>query len=255
MLKLGSQKIPSLYVGEEKIKKAYVGGNLVFGEEKSGGHDLPEGYTELEYITIGPSLTFSGFLLPLLDQNSVYTFDVEIEKWGIISGANWSPYAAHIFYAYNIASKTEYAKAGIWMMYEGLYTSALSTDVGTSKAVIKTLTEDVSVSQKMLLVYDALNQRVGINDAFVPLPTKPSNAQNTYLGSNLSANNQSAYRWGDASMRVYGVKAENALYAGPTYNCDWIPAKNTNGIVGFYDLVSNSFKTPKTGEVAAGPEI
>lgn len=48
MLKLGTQDISALYLGETKIKRAYLGESLVF--EGSKPSRLPEGYTEVEYI-------------------------------------------------------------------------------------------------------------------------------------------------------------------------------------------------------------
>ena len=48
MLKLRTQDISALYLGETKIKRAYLGETLVF--EGSKPSRLPEGYTEVEYI-------------------------------------------------------------------------------------------------------------------------------------------------------------------------------------------------------------
>lgn len=53
MLKIGAQDITGLYVGETKIEKAYLGADLVFSAKKPSR--LPEGYTEVEYITGGAS--------------------------------------------------------------------------------------------------------------------------------------------------------------------------------------------------------
>ncbi len=50
MIKLGDQKITTMYAGAQKIAKAYVGEAKLFGEDVSPSR-LPEGYTEVEYIS------------------------------------------------------------------------------------------------------------------------------------------------------------------------------------------------------------
>ena len=52
MLKMGAQNITGLYVGETKIKKAYLGEALIFSAGMNPSR-LPEGYTEVKYIQIG----------------------------------------------------------------------------------------------------------------------------------------------------------------------------------------------------------
>ena len=52
MLKMGAQNITGLYVGETKIKKAYLGESLIFSAGMNPSR-LPEGYTEVKYIQIG----------------------------------------------------------------------------------------------------------------------------------------------------------------------------------------------------------
>ena len=48
MLKLGETGVSALYLGDAKIKKVYLGSELVFEEKKPSR--LPAGYTEVEYI-------------------------------------------------------------------------------------------------------------------------------------------------------------------------------------------------------------
>ena len=48
MLKLGETGVSALYLGDAKIKKAYLGSELVFEEKKPSR--LPAGYTEVSYL-------------------------------------------------------------------------------------------------------------------------------------------------------------------------------------------------------------
>ena len=56
---------------------------------------------------------------------------------------------------------------------------------------------------------------------------------------------------GSEDIFVYGFKAWNAQ---GELVADYVPAKNANNEVGFYDMVSESFKGPTTGTFAAGPD-
>lgn len=50
MIKLGDQKITAVYAGAQKITEAYAGESKIFGEDAAPSR-LPEGYTEVEYIS------------------------------------------------------------------------------------------------------------------------------------------------------------------------------------------------------------
>lgn len=57
---------------------------------------------------------------------------------------------------------------------------------------------------------------------------------------------------GSEGIFVYSFKAWNAQ---GELVADYVPTKDPDGVVGFYDTVSESFKTATAGTLAAGPEV
>lgn len=80
MLKAGNTAIGSVYVGDTKIQKAYLGNYLVYNRNRISR--LPEGYTEVKYIQSG-----SGqFLNTGVSSSAVYRVEMDVEPLTTSSG-------------------------------------------------------------------------------------------------------------------------------------------------------------------------
>lgn len=225
---IGEDKIKSIYVGEQKIVKAYVGANLVFSAKKPSR--LPDGYTELEYIQLGPNnTTLANFSLASARTDQVVTIDFTAVTYPT-SGTST------ILFSYAVVSQTQKTRDHLYLQSNNSLKMGSSEGSVTTAGTI-TLFSNAILPKRVKVVVDGPNKGVRIDDG--PLTVFPSFGVGTnWLLGPLYA---STSGWKAACVKVHSIKIESAGSASASYNKDLIPAKNSAGRVGFYDLRNSKF--------------
>lgn len=224
MLKIGLQDVTGLYVGETKIEKAYLGGDLVFSAAKKPSR-LPEGYTEVEYIQNADASSYID-TKKFLYSNSIYalTFLIPtLQARYVVSSSNGR-------YSLKVYS----ASKGTLQIY---------THNGTSGAY-KTLSPAISANQKVTIEGDGT--ALYVNGVENTLSYKPY-TQNIQIPTATASQSM--------IVRYYHFKAECPSLTSTNYNFELIPCINPSGIVGFYDLTNGAFTPPTAGNFVAGPAV
>lgn len=208
---------------------------------------LPDGYTELKYITLGPlnSLAYTSLASARASQTVSVDFEITQFPTSTNNGAPGSTYAI-ILSSYATVSNVAYTRDALWLGSGGVYAGSDSSSVTSSSKFL--ISNDVTVPQKVSLFWDGPNQQVTING-------NTTNFTSYGIGTNwyLGYGNGSCTGWKSASINIYGIKFSDNTSTSTSYNREWIPAiRDSNKTVGLYDIGRDSFLAI-TG-VVAGPE-
>lgn len=217
---------------------------------------LPEGYTELEYIS-NPNLTYLKTGLSLTSPFKRYRLEInlklnDLSKSGGIYGSRWrqvgknvtTDYPAFIYY-----SSEE----------QQMYVSKMSSD------------DYISVDDSFLrIICDGSTNTFQINDTIrsdISYPSFTSGSggatlygywYNSYQYSYSSTAQWKYYNTSSIDFNLYSFKAYDygSSETGDLL-LDWVPCINPDGVVGVYDLVSETFITTiDAGKVfVAGPPV
>lgn len=246
MLKLGTQDITALYLGEKKIEKVYLGDTLVFDAKPTAQGRLPQvaidaGYKELEYVHFtsdaanGYSYIYpAGSYGVIVNLSGVMDLDVVVE--GVTAAGTSAGASGFILYG-NYSDTTSADDFYIWVDKNGFYGYRLFVDKSTTTTIKPT-------SERIHIIYDYVNRKLHIGDSYIATVARPGIV---FRGLTIG------YRY--TKMKVYGF-----TLAGPSgeFIYDLVPAKDTiNNRVGFYDLVNNAFRTATSvdRDPKPGPEI
>lgn len=236
MIKLGDKSVSALRLGGQEIKRAYLGTEVIFDEEKTPSR-LPAGYTEVEYVTLqhtgSPTAALSYVSTGV---NSVRTtrcvLDIELGApssestyFGTANGKNSNSQTTRFVQSYT----TTQVKYQV-----GAASSATAASVGSTSGR-HTVDMDLSTgilkfdSQSITMVSGGLTALMATNMPYLIYATK-----------------YAATKW-------YSVE----IYKSGTLTRQMIPCKNSSGVAGFYDLVNGYFYTltGTTGVITAGPVV
>ena len=236
MLKLGETGVSALYLGDAKIKKAYLGSELVFEEKKPSR--LPAGYTELEYV-YPPNNTSAYSNLGAYLSNGVLDMDITVTE--TLTGT------CDIFYCNQYSSSKNYfvaieaRKTGFWIMS---YPGAVNTTASPVQ-----LTTSIPPGDYHIHV-DVPNKTVSINNVTAAIPTMATANANSQVGAYLDKSGSNKIRFRECIIT-------NTANTANSRNMHLVPCKNSAGKVGFYDLYRGSFYGPGNTNYpwAAGPAV
>lgn len=231
MLELGTQEVSALYLGDTKIKRAYLGEKLVF--EGSKPSRLPEGYTEVEYVQTNGNIIINTNLKPAAKMSMV--MDVEQTES--------TPNSAYLFYAlsYTTSSGTKTYRALRLSLggtrvsgYMGSYTTG--TDY--------TISNDNSL-RRMNASFDYNTGRIAVDNDYHQFGI-PSFFPNNYI-----------FLLGDSTTSKTKAKLYSCKFkTGENLIRDFVPCINPSGVVGLYDLINGGFiKSASTTPLTAGPPV
>jgi hypothetical protein len=214
---------------------------IFFGITNTFAANLPNGYTELEYVTFDGTNSTGAYV----DTGLKYYTDIPNTKirlvadakvyngsgWQLIAG-NHGYYSAYI--GLNSANKIAYSA--------GSGDNLTSTSNSTNRCVW-----DMDAVNKKVSVFDTV---AGTN--IVDLTNIPVTAQTYAIPVLIGGftNNSSSLRAERTHMDLYSVK----IYNNGTLVFDGVPAKYGN-TVGIYDLVRGSFKSSASTALTAGPVV
>lgn len=215
-----AKKITTGYVGvngvAKKLIKGYVG-------VLTAGRGLPDGYTELEYIEFtGTQSIDTGLLNTLTSRYEVGVMPMEEVRGCIIGTSNDDNNDFRIFNTRG-----------------DLYYDYGSQRLNTSGAFPANKYFDLAFG----------NFYVDMNGSRIATGTTQTSFTVT---DNVFIANTTQYDTTKPKQKIYYYKH----YHGDTLVQDLVPAINSSGIIGFYDMVSNNFfMNAGSGTFVSGPEI
>lgn len=233
MLKLGETGVSALYLGDAKIKKAYLGSELVFEEKKPSR--LPAGYTEVEYIQAATGT--SGFVINTgIRANTVFSAKFSVTQWPTTTTKKY------LFYNMYSTDQRYLAvdKTNIYA-YWSSNTSNMKTIAHTTTVPFEI---NISVDGKRTSTSLDVNGTKGYANG------SQNGKSNLYLGGNSSTGASSL-----VGMRIHYVKLLSETNTTADYNAELIPCITPLGVAGLYDLRNKKSYVPNTGSFTLGPAV
>lgn len=245
MLKIGTQGIAAMRLGAQEIKKAYLGGALVFGAgEGPGPSRLPEGYTEVEYIESDKNCLIDTEIRAAANEKPDVKVAIDVEP--IDDPTSTSSYFIYSVYTVTSPSIKSYYYTINWKTTSGVYAQLSSN---AEKSVLANTTP-----RRMNMELDGSNHTFTLDGKSVSLGTTSSMGSTTggyiYIFGNLNTT-LSNFR---IRAKLYSCK----IYKGSDYPLvrDFVPCIDPTGAVGLYDLVGGEFYgNSGTGTLTAGPAV
>lgn len=240
MLKIGAQDITGLYIGEAKIGKAYIGENLVFSAAKKPSR-LPEGYTELEYVST------NGKQIILTDISPTVNTEIDADISVDYSSSNTtmrllysSVYTGSIYYHFVFQFKCTSSRN---------YGSA---NMGKNKGVEVEIC-NIETYKKFHITYNTAKKFASIDGEAIQFSSnevysKPKEFKLFGAGFSTSTQNVTNAFWGKIYNFILKQNGEEKL--------NFIPCTNAEGVAGLYNLVDGSFIEPEgTAQFIPGPAV
>lgn len=251
MLKLGTQNISALYLGGQEIKRAYLGETPVLEEKKTSR--LPEGYTEVEYIS-NPNL---GYLTNCGLPTAWTGYRVELKA--LIPSSTTKGSLLGSYYSANYSAVKNHYDCYLYLNGLNLlcyYTQSTST--ATSNSVSLPIVRDTLLS----ITIDMPAQKFFVNDAFKNLGTNKASSSSTVaalFANNRHYNNGSGWftKTGDhpINMSLYSLKftkvSDESIWR------EYVPCVNAGGVAGVFELVTQKFysSADSAKPLVAGPAV
>lgn len=236
MLALGEQKISGLYLGREKIKRAYLGGAVVLGGQKPPR--LPEGYTEVEYIQSGPYCT-----IPMgITTSAYYNFRLVMDFAALSIEGDTFGTGRKLFTA-SIGQTSAKPQVSFMTAQFSNRNDVITFYVGGGSISIHVAPEErhlLDVNLKALkLSFDGIDHSI------------------TRGGSVISSFTPKLFTDQDSE---YSTRAR--LYSSQIYNADhlirdFVPCISPGGETGVYDMVDGKFYQNEStrGQLIPGPPV
>ena len=227
--------ISDVYVGSTQYSQIYIGSDKIWPVQTG---PLPAGYTQLEYI----SSTSSG---------SQY-IDLGIKLYETL-GTD-----------YDIAIKFNIKGAGSDNAQPTLFGCQNQTNPWPGTFIRKGINGNVNAIVGRYIGGSAKDNTIGSANNIIELPVQTSPNKNvTNLNNNNSTHqfstslfcafsntNNDSFRYVEADLYYF------KLFVNGTLVRDLIPCKNSNDVVGMYDVVNNVFYTSPNGNAfVAGPTV
>lgn len=232
MIKYGDNNIGKMFFGSNSIGKAYYGSNLVF--QKGGGYGplIPSGYTRLSYIET--PLNTEAYINTGIAADNNTGFEIDAVVFDEISSDPCCLFGSREATLQSDFQLTTYISSG-------------SSFSGTLRRGTATECYDAHIPTNIRFKAKLRGNSFTIKSVEYTTSANISSGENIYLFA--LNNNGTASQFGH--IRVYRFK----LFDGTTKVLDYIPCRrDTDNVVGFYDLVDDSFVT-STGGVLCGVDL
>lgn len=199
---------------------------------------LPEGYTELKYIQLGPNnTTLANFSAASCRTDQTVEIVFEIVKFPESAGSSYS-YRPCLLYSKYVSNNTSYSRDALFLRKDGLYANASSGNMISSNEIL--LSSDMTVPQKVSVLWDGPNKQISINGGTPKDFAVYGVGSNWLIGTDSSGASVSDC-WRVAAARIFSLKITSTGSTSSSYNKDYVPAKNSSGRVGLYDLLNDRF--------------
>lgn len=232
-MKLGESKVSGLYLGGEKIGKAYLGEAVVFAGKKPSR--LPEGYTEVEYIQSDNECSINT-QYPYMRLNGTRII-VDIEAGEYTTGTE------------NIFGFPDYIMQSGSPLY---FTTARITQTNVARRCGE-------VNSVGMYVPDFSGNRCTVDlngySGYFSVGSRKTTftTRTNYKSNSPGARLFSLYDTGKSiSAKLYSAQ----IYMLTNLAADLIPCINPYGEAGLYDLLRNEFYgNSGAGVLTAGPAV
>lgn len=236
-MKLGEQKISGLYLGGEKIGKAYLGEAVVFAGKKPSR--LPEGYTEVEYIQsdkrciINPGLRYTN-------ASSYNIFRLFID-FSFVSASTAASQGETLFTCTMTQSSSSTGSRSFQAYH--LFANKFSVRAGSNSFTFDTENDerhtiDCNIKTAVLSVDE-------IQSSFA----RGSTTVTSFVPYIFSTPPNAVY---SAEAKVFSCR----MYSNDVIVRDFVPCIDPSGTVGLYDLVYGKFYANLgTGAFTPGPAV
>ena len=214
------------YINEQLVGYGYATGYQKIKIPRKGSGKLPEGYTELEYIqSSGTQYIDTGFK-PNQDTRVVINVtDVSAPSGtaSLFGGRTTNGVSSFSMWAFSSVVRTDY----------GANILKTTQPYATVQSIDKNKNITILNGTEYTQTYSTFQARVSltlfaVNDGEIGVDTRM------------------------VSMCLYSCQ----IYDNGTLIRDYVPVKNSSGVVGLYDVVNGVFYTNAgTGEFGAGPEV
>lgn len=244
MLKTGVQQIAGLYAGETKITKAYLGEDLIFGVEKPSR--LPEGYTELEYVE------FNGNQYIQTNITANKNTNISCRAAPADRGASIKAYV--IFSSYAVVYSTYYTFSVQFNIQTSVSSKADSFYgvIGTSPSGAVTKIRNIYAPNPYDIEFDTASKTITVNGASYTFPNNDVTETLKPFVIGCKSVNTNGTLSTPFSGKLY---AFNLIQNGNTM-LELVPAQNTDGIAGFYDLANSVFvRSASSTDFLPGPAV
>ena len=229
MIKFGNSNIGKLYLGSTEIAKVYLGDDLVF--QKGGGSILPDGYTLMQYVENSPGN--SAYINTGVNPTTQTGFYIDAYSYDSLSGS--SGYGC-LFGSRVSSGHSDYQLSTYSGTYDGVtYAGLLRTGAHGSGSA-----HNAHLSVNTRIVVELSGNTYTVNGVSYSAPAYLVPEGKSIF---LFALNQNGTIIQNGHLRVYSF----SLVQNGNKVIDYIPCKNPNNVVGFYDLVSQSFIPPTSG--------
>lgn len=241
MLKLGGQNIKGLRLGEKEIKKACLGGDLIFGSEGPPG--LPDGYTELEYIS---TVNFTGIKVdvPMSTGKSRIVLDTALQE------------SVTAYYAFIFCGSNPYSGGTAINLMQNRSRSQFSYLAGYITANPTTISYTAEIGKKISIDMDLPNKtlKMGNKTYLINTTATDGNLQSFTFGMNGST--QNIHTSAGLKQHIYSAQ----IYEDGTLTGSFVPCKDGSGKVGLFNLITQTFcvnmnTNINPSEPGAGPAV
>lgn len=238
MMKLGTQNLTGAYLGERKLKRAYLGSGAVFTQRAPSR--LPSGYTEVEYIeSSGGAYIDTGQLPP----NMLTTMDVEPLE---VNPSNAVGDAQYFIWSFgrNLTVTNQYYQ--YLFQWTGTGWRA-NTGVSSRSTEVTVLVDSDTTPRRATIKLDFRNKLAYVDD--ISAATANNSA---YSGNGIPA---IRLLYKEMRAKLYSCLMENK-YNNTTVR-EFVPCVDPSGVIGLYDLAEGKFygNANTTGEFTAGPAV
>lgn len=227
MIYLGDDKIGRLYLGSTEIGKAYLGSDLVFQKGSGPGPTpLPTGYKKLTYVE-SPLGTETYIQTGVIASNNT-GFEIDAVILDAISNTGYG-----CLFGGRVSSNSQDFQLGS-------YVASGSSFGGTLRRGGSSQNYDAHLSANTRFTAKLLGNTYTVGGTDYTTSASLSSGKEIYLFAMNS--NGTAGQFGHD--RVYRFK----LYNSSTLVLDYVPCKReSDNVVGFYDLVNEVFVAPTSG--------
>lgn len=216
--------------------------------------ELPDGYTQLQYIQTNYYTAISTNL-PLTTDTTRIVMDIEPVQ------SDTSNSGRLVFVAYNTSSSLSKPPIIFIQAVQGTSELAFLSGLNSSDAVSIYSGYTLSNFERVKFDFDTLNKTLKINDSYVEFDPSSIVGSSMYLGNNgffcFWKNTNTFGYGGGVIMKIYSAQ----IYINNDLFGNFVPCKNPSGEIGLYNTISKSFQgnvstaSASYSEPIAGPAV
>lgn len=234
MLKIGAQDITGMYVGGKKIKKAYLGEDLVFGGKNPSR--LPDGYTELEYVSTDNYTVIPTGIIATTSTTRVTMSITPQER------------VKSVRYLFLILEAMEFVTY-VLALRENSTIGKMRWYAGASSVRYGDISFDMGVGTRIDVDMDTTSKRLKIGEKEFSI-TPPADSVDI---ADLRFGGMANYSGGYPALKMH-IHSGKVFVEGELKG-DFVPCINPDRNAGLFNVVDNTFHPDTYGTLTPGPTV